>query len=106
MIALSLSIAFSRRSAELKASTPRTVGLEFTASRPKTAGAMGKDHMVQGKLAPAGAVHCLQRNQDTQTLGLAGADSRRRPQLAYHYSDAKGMESGRIKRCLGKLLAK
>ena len=67
-MALSLSIAFSRRSAELKASTLRTVGLEFTASRLKTAGAMGKGHMVQGKLASAGAVHCL-RNRDTQTLG-------------------------------------
>ena len=56
-------------SAELKVSTLRTVGLEFTASRLKTAGAMGKGHMVQGKLASAGAVHCLQRNRDTQTLG-------------------------------------
>ena len=67
-LSLSLSIAFSKRSAGLKASTLRTVGLEFTASRLKTAGAMGKGHMVQGKLASAGAVHCL-RNRDTQTLG-------------------------------------
>jgi hypothetical protein len=27
-----------------------------------------KGHMVQGKLASAGAVHCL-HNRDTQTLG-------------------------------------
>ena len=44
MIALSLSIAFSRRS-EPKASNLRTVGLEFTASR-LTAGAMGKGLFV------------------------------------------------------------